>query len=268
MIRTVLIYCMVFFLLTAAASAQSGIAVNEESAVVYREGLSLFNGRKYGEAVAKFKESYALDNRNLNALFAQGLAENRAGDNTAASATFSAVLEIEPTHEKALKMLPTALTEAGEFEAAFAAYDRGMAAMPDSAYFYLGKAVAYLKEEQYKDAIPLLSKASELEQKNADILVRLMFAYREFGDMAKATDTAKKVLALDGGHAQARVIVADYFRENERYEDALAEYELASRNIETKAYAEHYIEQINQTLEELEIEREYQARQEAAGNGG
>ena len=69
------------------------------------------------------------------------------------------------------------------------------------------------------------------------------------------------ILKKNKNHARAHVIVGDYKRINGQLEEALREYEIAVKNIETKAYAEHFIKVINQQLEEIEIEKEYEARQ-------
>ena len=117
-----------------------------------------------------------------------------------------------------------------------------------------------VREETFNDAVKHLSRALELSPGDLNMLNLRARAFKELGQMENAYNDATAILAKNKNHAMARVIAADYLRMNGKLEDAMAEYETAARNIETKAYAEHYIEVIKQKLEEEEIEREYQER--------
>jgi tetratricopeptide (TPR) repeat protein len=254
---------IVFALLTVSlcisVAAQENV-VNEESGTLYREGLTLFNSGKFDEAAGLFEKSYAADERNINALFANGLALSRSGKNKEAAEIFTAVLEKDPTHENALKMLPASYERDGQIEQALAAYDKGIEASPNTYISYYGKAVLQIKLTKYEEAIELLKKAVALQPKMIEIHEKLLYAYRESGDLENAKKTADSIVTQDENNGRARLVIADYYRMNQQYDEAMTQYELAASNIETKAYAEHYIEVIKQTLEEIEIEEEYQAR--------
>ncbi|MCE5248813.1 tetratricopeptide repeat protein [bacterium] len=252
------IVCMV--LCVFMVQAQESDVVNKESGTEYKSGLKLYNEGKYSQAIPYFQKAYSLDNRNTAALFAHGLALNKIGKYREAAAQFEKVLEKEPAHEKALKSLAAAYINAGDNEKALSAYDRGISSAPKDSYYYLGKAKILINLKKFGDALPLIQKARELNPQSMEISEALAQTYVELGRMDDAYEIASDILGKDRNHARARVIVADYKRLKGKLGEALEDYRLAAKNIETKAYAEHFIEVINQKLEETEIEKEYEAR--------
>ena len=271
----IMTYIGVFFalLITGTALGQEETAVreevvvNEESGSEYRTGLELYNRAEYDAAIACFQKSFELDGRNINALFAHGLALGKLNRNAEATVLFEQVLSREPNHEKALRILPTVLVAAGDPEGAMKAYDRAIAALPGDYSFYFGKAVILLNSEDYTAAIPLLEKAVSCAPERIEILERLMYTYREAGDREAAFTTAQKILGVDDNQTYARLICADYYREMGQYREALRNYERAARDTETKAYADYYSRVIEQELEEMEIEEEYREMMERRRSG-
>ncbi|MCE5249710.1 tetratricopeptide repeat protein [bacterium] len=240
---------------------ESDVVVNRESGDEYRDGLALYKKNDFKGALAHFERAYALDGRNINAQFACGLSLNGLKRYKEAAEAFARVIESDPANEKALRMLPVALDNAGDTGSALTAYDRGIEALPGNFYLRYGKALLYMKLGQQKNALPLLKKADELNPGKIEVLEKILIAYSDLGDIENAYKTAQIILTKDPGHARARVAVADYLRFNKKYREAIEEYTIASKNLETKAYAEHYIDVIRQTLEELDIEKEFEARQ-------
>ncbi len=248
-----------FPIITAVHAAEE-VIVNKESGEEYREGISLLNAKKYSQAVEHFQRAYELDNRNINALFAHGLALSEMKKFREAAVKFQLVLENDSKHEKALKMLPAVLADAGESEKAIAAYDKGIETMPESYFFYWGKAAEYMKLNRFEDAVPLLISAAEKAPQRIEIQEKLAYVYRESGRLDESYSTALSILEKNKNNVHARIIAADYKRLTGKLEEALKDYEVAVKDIETKAYAEHFIEVINQKLEEMEIEKEYRSR--------
>ncbi len=246
---------------SAAFSQDDEVVVNEESGAAYREGLELFKKRQYLDAAPLFGKAYTLDERNVAALFAHGLALNNAGKYAEAAEKLELVLEKQPDHEKALVLYPMTLERSEQYEKALAAYDAGIEKDPKDFNLYWGKARVFIRQKKHKEAVPSLIKARDLSPGNLKIRALLAQTYSELGRMEDAFNEAQAILEKNPNHARARVIVADYKRLAGKLEEAREEYQLAAKNIETKAYAEHYIEVIDQKLEEIEIEKEWEARQ-------
>jgi tetratricopeptide (TPR) repeat protein len=255
--RTVVRVLFILFL-AGSWNGYAQVTVNAESGKEYKAGLELYNTGKYEQSLTRFQKAFDLDKRNTSALFAHGLALNRLERNREATDDFRRVLAADSTHAKALKMLPAALIASGDTTQAMAAYDRGIVLAPGDAYFYQGKAVVLISDYKYREAIPLLEKASAFEPSNEETTVRLMNAYRESGDQSNAVKLARGVLARNNRHTLALLTVADYERQQGNLKTAMEAYKSASRDIEAKAYAEYNIKMIEQELEEREIDREYE----------
>jgi tetratricopeptide (TPR) repeat protein len=252
--------------LTIAAQETSEVSVSPESGTVYREGLEQFNAAHYEEALDRFEEAYRLDQRNINALFARSLALVRLGKHTEAVEILREVLARDEHFEKAHQLLPVALANAGDLEGALAAYDSGIELVGNNTSLVLGKAVLLTKMDRNADAVKVLEQANEREPDRTEILEKLAYAYRETGDLESAFAASQKILAHIPDHALALVIIGDYYRLRGEYPAALDAYRKAENDIEMKAYAEHYIEEINRILEELEIEREFEERMKATSD--
>ena len=238
------------------------VTVNKESGAAYSIGISFYNAGEYERSLELFQKAYNLDQRNVSALFANGLALNKLNRFVEAAGMYEKVLEQESGHEKALKALVAAQESTGDNEKALAACDRGIAAIPDDEYFPLAKARILMKIDKFEDAVPLLEKAHELEPDNLDITEILMQSLVEVSRIDEAYEHAQKILEQDEDNARAHMVAGDYKRLKGDLEEALEEYEAASQDIETKAYAEHYKEVVEQQLEEKEIEEEYEEQLE------
>ena len=255
---TALIFLLLF--IPGSILGQKDDIVNDESGAAYRAGLELYAQGQYPQAIRSFQEAYRLDERNVSALFAHGLALVKQKKYKDAAAMFEKVLEKEPSHEKALRMLPVTYANAGDNDGALAAYDRGIKAMPGNYSFYLAKARMLIKLKRLNDAIPLVEKAREIEPGRVEIEETLAQAYAEDGRMDEAFGIASRILAKDAGNVRAHVIAGDYMRLKGNLREAIEHYRIAVKDIETKAYAEHFIEVLEQKIEEKEVEKEYEKK--------
>lgn len=257
--RRVLCVSMIFC--AAALPAQEKAAVNPESGREYNAGLALFTAGKHAQALDHFRKAEQLDASNTAAVFAQGLALVKLKRPKEAVERYTVVLNREPDHAKALQALPQALARAGETEKALAAYDRGIAKAPKSIEFHAGKATLLIELKRYDDAVKTLEQARVINPNNAKILETTAYVLAESGKLKEAAALAEKILASNPTNARAHVILGDNFRLARKFPEALQHYRAATKNLETKAYAEHFIETIEKEREEEEIEREFEQRQ-------
>ncbi len=247
---------------TAVLYAQGNQVVSPESGKEYNAGIKLFSEGKHAPALEHFTKAAQLDPKNVAAIFAQGLALSKLNRPKEAAERFTAVLKVDPVHAKALQALPAALYQAGEVEGALEAYDRGIEKTPKQMELYTGKAVILIRQKKYGDAVQILDKAQKLDPKNVKILETTAYVLAESGRLKEAAELAEKILAVNRTNARAHVILGDNLRLSRKYSEALSHYQAASKNLETRAYAEHFIEVIKKQQEDEEIEREYELRQQ------
>ena len=249
------------FFLMDAGHTQENIVVNEESGKEYTRGLELFKSGKHSQSLACFEKAYRLDERNTSALFAQGLALSKLNKYKEASGKFEMVLEKEPGHFKAVLSQAQTFIKLERYNDAVALIEKAIGVTPENASLYQMLGFIYREQDQLNKALVQFEKAIEL--KPADLRYQYLRTQTlaDMGQMKEANKAALKILEKNKNHARARLIVADYKRKTGKIDEALVEYSLAAKNIETKAYAEYYIEAIKQELEEIEIENEYRERQ-------
>jgi len=157
-------------------------------------------------------------------------------------------------------MLPVTYANAGDNDGALAAYDRGIQVMPGNYNFYLAKARLLIKLKRLKDAIPVVEKAQQIDPGRVEIEETLAQAYAEDGRMDDAFAVASRILTKDAGNVRAHVVVGDNLRFRGDFKEAIEHYRIAVKDIETKAYAEHFIEVLEQKIEEKDIEQEYEKK--------
>ena len=90
------------YLVMNSIYAQEPVFVNEKSGKEYRTGLRLFMSGKHKQALTHFEKAYQLDERNVEAVFAQGLALTKLKKYKEASEKFEVVLKKNSRHAKAL----------------------------------------------------------------------------------------------------------------------------------------------------------------------
>lgn len=244
-----------------AAPAPGEKTVNPESVKTYNDGLALYNQGKFAQSVDQFRKAEEIDPLNTAAIYARGLALGRLNRHREAAQAYSAVLGKDPAHRKSLIMLPSALAQAGDAQGALAAYDKAITALPAETSLYIGKARLLILQKKYDDALAVLEKARSLAPKDPRIRETTAYVLAESGKLKEASVIATEILASNPSNARAHLILADSFRLAKKFPEALDHYRAASKNLETKAYAEHFIDVIKRQMEEDEIEREYEARQ-------
>ncbi len=265
--RTVRACAKVTVMLVAALVIMGAIpasgekTVNPQSVRVYNDGLALYNQGKFAQSIDQFKKAEEIDPANTAAIYARGLALGRMNRHREAAQAYSGVLTKDPGHRKSLIMLPSALAQASDAPGALAAYDKAIAALPGETSLYAGKARILILQKKYDDALAVLDKARSLAPKDPRIRETTAYVLAESGKLKEASVIAAEILAANPTNARAHLILADSFRLAKKFPEALEQYRAASKNLETKAYAEHFIDVIKKQTEEDEIEREYEARQ-------
>jgi len=81
---------------------------------------------------------------------------------------------------------------------------------------------AYYFHNQWKDAVPLLEKASAWQAGNSDLLYSLAMSYLFMRDAARARETFAKVFGIEADSPEAYLLAADLMRKESLESDAEA----------------------------------------------
>ena len=98
---------------------------------------------------------------------------------------------------KAVDLTALGYSILGKKDSAFAYYKKLTENWPDSADAYVKLGRYYVVNQQFKEAIPILEKALELDPNNADAIQIISEAYDFAGQTEKAMETYKKAMEIN-----------------------------------------------------------------------
>lgn len=134
--------------------------------------------------------------------------------------TLDALTRMCPTVSQYPYLLGVALMEAGDMPAAVESLQRADRLEPERALTLLALGLALNSRKQYDEARRALIHALDLEPENIDGLAALAEAEAGVGDLARAEDDARRVLARSRTHAAANLVMGLVLMKRERYADA------------------------------------------------
>ena len=207
----VCVLCLIF-----CVSYLSPITFAQDEKIIERYKLMLSRNPKEGSTFDRLYQFY-LEGAGLDAMIADYQAETQAEPNDA-----NTQLILGHIHKRLGKDLETVT-----------AYQRAVELAPNDYYphFALGQMFATLR--QHENAIRELTKAAELsEQTQAASPEELMEIYKALGRtyfsrdrVDEAISAWEKIPELDPENIFSRIELADLFREQELYEQAIAQHE-------------------------------------------
>ncbi|MDX1590209.1 MAG: tetratricopeptide repeat protein [Oleiphilaceae bacterium] len=103
-------------------------------------------------------------------------------------------------------------------------------AKAEQAYVRLG--LAYLQEEQYDRARQHLNRALEINRKSAEALAGLGLLNQVQGEMEVAEERFLESIAADGDYTRGRSYYGAFLYGEQRYEEALEQFEIAAQDRE------------------------------------
>lgn len=150
------------------------------------------------EAIVEYKKILNRNPQNTKALFNLGVAYIKwNNDVETAYDCFQKVLEISPTHTKAMAQIAHILEKQKKLSKAITTYKKIIQITPNNANAYKIVGTLLKKQELCQEAIPYLTKASELAPQDRMLLFTLGNTYLMMGEAEKAIQEFKKILAYD-----------------------------------------------------------------------
>jgi tetratricopeptide (TPR) repeat protein len=253
--------------------------IGKELAQLYhKSAVSLFEQRKYDDAVGGFKKAIELDPTNARAIYAMGLCYNGLRDETAAAAAFRRASEVDATYAKPLRSLGDLQRRKRDYGSATQAYLRaievdstymesynglaqvkletkdleGTAELMQRAvridpkfadgYLYLGTALNRLS--RHGEAVEPLTQAARLAPRNAEAHYRLGEAQYGKGAYAPAIKAARLAVRHRRNFHAAEVLLGDAHLKMGQTEDAQSWYTMAMQDTRFRDYCRHQLDEI------------------------
>lgn len=182
----------------ATANYEKALAINSEYTSLYPPlGLLYMDAGEIAKAETYLQKSNAAGLDTVETRFLRGLVAFKNNNSSEAIAAFDRALELDSRYAQALYYRGQTLDRMGQPDQAIAAY------------------------KQTLDAAPTFAPAS----------FELGVNYYNKGDYNNAAIAYQNTIRIDPDHSQAHANLASTYRQLERYQDANAEYKLASKDI-------------------------------------
>ena len=153
------------------------------------------------EAVAAYKNAYAIKPDYADAYYNMGSALKDLGKVEEAIAAYKKAIYIKPDYAEAYNNMGNALTDQGKVEEAIKAYKKGICIKPDCAKIYNNMGNALRNEGKLEKAIAAFKKACSLEPNLAETYNNLGVALKDQGKFEEAMEVYNKVISLKPDYA-------------------------------------------------------------------
>jgi len=215
---------------SAAAYYRRAVAVNVGYTKAYYNLALLYSDKdQYDSAAAYFSKVIELDQGNLKALFNLGLMYSRMDRDRESAEAYRMLVDQDPVHEKGLNNLGTAFLRLGEFDSAYACFNRLVRLYNDpGAYFNRAKANDELGAiEAAKDDY---RKAISLRPGYAKAYHNLAILEEKTGDLTEAVDLLEQAINYDTDNWKSHWKLGQVYIQLGMIDKARAEYTIAGNS--------------------------------------
>ena len=166
-------------------------------------GLSYRANERYGDAIAAFKKSVALEPQNASGRVLLGWTQHLAGQEKAAAESLLPVIYNDPQYVPALNALGIVYLVNGDVTAAVVTHTWAATIKPNNEIAYYNLSLSLHQLKLYSLAVSTATKAAKLEPNNPHPLVAKAIAYWNLGDFTSAKLTYRQALNLDPRYSNA-----------------------------------------------------------------
>jgi predicted TPR repeat methyltransferase len=193
----------------------------------YLFGMLCFQRRDLDPALSHVAESVRLVPANATFIADLGRIQKARGELTAATSSLERAVGLDPQSAATWVALGDARTASSRFDEAVDAYRRAIAIAPDLAMAHNNLGVALKALRQLEPAIEALQRAIALRREYADAWVNLLNTIGNLGDPAAATSALNQAIEMAPDSLDIRVRIAYQLFYAERFEESLAQCEMA-----------------------------------------
>jgi tetratricopeptide (TPR) repeat protein len=185
--------------------------------------------RREAEAVLKLEPGDLRNQEKVGKSFSEGWAALEQGNHDKAIASFSEVITLDPTYEKAYTFRGAAYNAKKECDKAIADFTRAMQLNPveTAAYVGVGRGLAYLIKKDYNAAIADFTRVIQADPEATEAYLDRGIAYSETGDYDKAIADYNKAVELAPRSVGTLVRRGHAYFEKNDYDKAIADYSQA-----------------------------------------
>jgi tetratricopeptide (TPR) repeat protein len=198
-----------------------------DRAAILQGAMEADRAMRFDEAIALFREAYALQPDNYNPLRDVGRILLLQGRAVEARAVLEVVARKLPRAPDVLVNLGVATMDSGDIAGALPNFQMAIVADPGfaPAHFNLGRALIALQRPD--EAIPALAEAARLQPQKAENISMLATAYASAKRLSEAAESFQRSLALSPDHPIANHNLGVVLQELNRPSEAIPYFERA-----------------------------------------
>lgn len=189
----------------------------------------MYNLGRYDEALAVLREGLGLYPNSVDLHVGVGYARLAREEYAWARRAFEEALVLDPEHEDALAGLGETLLKFNQRDAAMRCFGLVLELGYDEDIdLMLQCGRALFRSGLIVEAREFFDAALAQSPRHADAMALVGYCEHRLGEDARAIETLRRALALNGNHGEARVYLANILYDNGAYEEALHELEQTS----------------------------------------
>ena len=186
----------------------------------------LYNEGQYDEAIEVLREGLHVYPEAVELHVGMGYARLAREEFAWARRAFSGALSLEPDHEDALAGMGEVLLKLGETGSGVECFDRVLAlGFSEDLDIVLQMGRALFREGQLEPARRFFALAQAAHPDHAETAACVGYAAHRLSQEQDAIHWLRRALAIDAGHSEARVYLANLLYDRGEYEPSLAEFE-------------------------------------------
>ena len=167
--------------------------------------------------------------RDYDILFHEAMLQRQRGHSDAAFDLLSRCLELDPQAAEAYFFQAQYLTEMNMKDSAAWCFRRACELQPGNMTYMETLAQAYIDQDNYADAIPVVEKMYETDKSRQELLDMLYRLYLQEKDYAKAICILERMEAIDGRSERLSISKSHLYMQMEQTEKALKEVETLAK---------------------------------------
>ncbi|MFA5631971.1 MAG: tetratricopeptide repeat protein [Porticoccaceae bacterium] len=203
---------------------------------------------RYHEAIEIYQEILEKDPKNASLVNELGVVWYREGNLTEARRFFAQAVKIDPDYPRALANLGACHNELGDNPSAIACYEKAVALQPDLTAAWGNMAKAWSDMEEFEMAVYCYRKAIAIKPE-IEFHRGLAKAYRKSGRYDRSAQILSDVLAKAPHDADARFGLAVTLFHQEKYSEAVREFEWRRKTKEMIKHAQDLYPIFQDTVE-------------------
>jgi tetratricopeptide (TPR) repeat protein len=199
----------------------------EQTLQTLKQALHLQRQGKLQDAERFYRRVLDQDADNVPGLNLLGALCLNTGRHKEAVRLIKRALAIKPDDPQALANLALGLKETGEIDAAIRSLEHSISLKGDNAFALDSLGNLLLESGRAKEAVTQYKKALQLNSGSVDCLCNLSSALNTLKQHHQALLTVRRALQLDDKNPQAHKYLADTYRAQSRFDDAIEHYSIA-----------------------------------------